>query len=102
MRKWGRIVAVALALVGGLFYVGVRPFIGGGERMRNSCQSLRPGTSLFEVQTLVTKHGYKTRWSPRDSREPSLVIDERAFGRFRCRILSADDRVVSTEYVFAD
>ena len=102
MRKWTKIVVVALAVIGGLVYIGVRPFVGGGDRMRSFCQSLQPGTSLFEVQSLAAKHGYKAMWSPRDSRKPSLIMDERAFGRFRCQVLSENDRVVSAEYILTD
>jgi hypothetical protein len=102
MRKWSKILVVALAVIVGLVYIGVRPFVGGGERTRIFCQALQPGTSLFEVQSLVAKRGYKAMWSPRDSRTPSLIVDERAFGRFRCQVLSENDRVVSPKYVFAD
>lgn len=102
MRTRTKLSVVAIAFIGGVVYIGMRPFVGGDDRMRTFCKSLRPGTSLFDVQSLVARHGYKAMWSPRDSRQPSLIMDARALGRFRCQVLSEEDRVVSADYVFAE
>ncbi|HJX66358.1 MAG TPA: hypothetical protein VJ860_20675 [Polyangia bacterium] len=91
-------VVLLLAAVGG-GYLAIRPFAGGGERMKSFCGSLTPGMSLSQAQSLVTAHGYKVSCSPREGHEPSLVIDTRAMGRFICKVRSEEDRVVSTEYV---
>jgi hypothetical protein len=90
MRKWGKIIAVALAVISGLFYVGVHPFIGlafadGGQPLvryapteHRGVECAGPGSCPSEEPPSPTS----TTSDAEEERAFALRLQHRLSGRF--------------------
>lgn len=84
-----------LAVLGWFFW----PFVAGPGQMQSFCSSLAVGTSLAQVQTQATQHGYRVS-SLIEGR--AFVHDSASFGRFTCNLEFGSDGLVSSVYSFND
>lgn len=75
------------------------PFVSGPSQMQSFCSSLAVGTSLAQIQTQATQHGYRVS-SLIDGR--AFVHDSASFGRFTCNLEFGSDGLVSSVYSFND
>lgn len=91
---------VGAAILGGLFYVAVWPFIVGGSNMQAFCQSLAKDTPLAQVRNLAKQNRY--RMTPPDKDGRVLIHESRSFGRFICEAQFKEERLVSARYQHND
>ena len=97
MTKRKRIsLIVAAAVIAGLFYVAVWPFIVGGSKMQAFCQSLITDMPFAQVRDLAERNGYRCTAPIRDGRV--LIHESRSFGRFVCDAQFNEERLVSARY----
>ena len=99
-KRKGTWLIVGAAILGGLFYVAVWPFIVGGNNMQSFCQSLAKDTSLVQVRYITNQNGY--RMTPPDKDGRVLIHESRSFGRFICEVQFQEERLMSARYQFND
>lgn len=98
-RKAFASIAAAL-LLGGLFYIGVWPFIVGGRNMQAFCASLAKDTPAAQVRDTVQRKRYRMTAPNKDG--SALIHDPSSFGRFICEVRFKDERLLAARYLQKD
>ena len=100
LRRAGRLIPSA-AVLAGLGWLGYRAwgFATAETRLSAVCQSLAPGMSMDELRDFAARHGLN---APRNPSGVGFMVESRTFGRYGSQLESANGRLVSAQYHFAD
>ena len=101
MTKRNRVwLILGAALLAGVLYVALWPFLVGGGNMQSFCESLTKDTPLGQVNSTAKQNGYRMALPDKDGR--ALIHEPRSFGRYICEVQFSEERLISARYQYND
>ncbi len=74
-------------------------FFSAERRLRDTCASIQPGTSLTDLAAFARDKGLT---EPHAVSGYTYIVETRTFGRYGCRVKLGGDRVIDSTYSFRD
>jgi len=93
---------IAILIIVTVIYIGIMPFVFGGNKMKTFCRKITPGMQSNEIYKLIERTHYKLLENKEGENHTITIIDSKAMGRFICEIVLIQDKVIEARYVHND